>query len=48
MFVKKPIKRNNYINILQKNYKIVSSNVEPYGFKTWDNYNSEILLFKKR
>lgn len=47
-FVKKPIKRNNYINILQKNYKIVSSNVEPYGFKTWDNYNSEILLFKKR
>jgi putative sugar O-methyltransferase len=47
-FVKKPIKKGNYIKLLKKNYNLINSNVEPYGFKTWDNYNSELLLFKKR
>ncbi len=47
-FVNKPLKKSNYISILKKNYKMLGSNVEPYGFKTWDNYNSEILLFKRK
>ena len=47
-FVNKPIKKDNYIKLLKKNYNLINSNVEPYGFKTWDNYNSELLLFKKK
>ena len=47
-FVKKSIKSNDYKNILRKNYKLLANNVEPYGHKTWDNYNSELLLFQRR
>jgi putative sugar O-methyltransferase len=47
-FVKKFIKSNDYKNILRKNYSLLSSNVSPYGHKTWDNFNSELLLFKRR
>jgi hypothetical protein len=30
------------------NYKLVATNVWPYGFKTVDGYHSEIMLFKRR
>jgi len=46
--VKKQIKFKNYLNIWKKfNYNLVAKNVIPFGYKTWDNYNSEILIFKR-
>ena len=47
-FVKKPIKKNDYIRMFKKKYVLVDCNVDPYGYKTWDNYNSELMLFKKK
>tara|TARA_A100001011_G_C14255709_1_gene819998 strand:- start:184 stop:1227 length:1044 start_codon:yes stop_codon:yes gene_type:complete len=46
--VLKQIKKNDYIKFLKTNYVLVNSNVRPYGFKTYDNFNSELLLFKKK
>ena len=45
--VEKPIKSQYYINTLKKNYSILNRNVIPFGFKTLDNFNSELLIFKK-
>lgn len=47
-FVNKPIKGNMYYKLLMDNYYLLDRNVEPYGHKTWDNFNSELLLFKKK
>ena len=47
-YVEKPIKKNDYINLLKTKYVLVDCNIEPYYHKTWDNYNSELLLFKKK
>ena len=45
--VQKQIKFKNYLNIWKKyNYKLFAKNTIPYGYKTWDNYSSEILIFK--
>lgn len=45
--VEKPIKSQYYINTLKKNYSILNRNVIPFGFRTLDNFNSELLIFKK-
>ena len=47
-FVNKPIKGKMYYKLLMDNYYLLDKNVEPYGHKTWDNFNSELLLFKKK
>lgn len=47
-FVEKPITSKTYNGLLNDSYYLLNSNVEPYGHKTWDNYNSELLLFKRR
>ena len=45
--VRKQIKFNQYISVWKKfNYQLVEKNTIPFGYKTWDNYNSEILIFK--
>lgn len=44
--VKNPIKSNYYIDILKNNYSLYERNILGFGFKTVDNYNSELLLFK--
>jgi len=45
--VKKPTKLKNYINFLRGNYELVKKNTIPYGFLTYDNFHSELYLFKK-
>ena len=45
--VEKATKSNNYINYLKNKYKLINKNTIPFGYKTFDNFNSEILLFKK-
>ena len=45
--VEKAIKSRDYINFLKKNYSIANRNVTPFGFRTLDNFNSELLLFKR-
>lgn len=47
MGVKKAIKSQYYINSLKKNYSIINRNVIPFGYRTFDNFNSELLLFKR-
>jgi len=44
--VDSPICSDDYIEMLP-GYKLVDTNVWPYGFKTVDDYHSEIMLFKK-
>ena len=46
--VEKKIMGKKYINLLKNSYKLIGTNVEPYGHKTWDNYHSELMLFKKK
>ena len=45
--VESPIYSEDYVKMLP-NYKLVATNVWPYGFKTVDGYHSEIMLFKRR
>ena len=44
--VTKPIKSEDYIELLKKNYLLVEKNTLEFGYITIDNYNSELLLFK--
>lgn len=44
--VDNPIYSEDYVKMLP-NYRLVENNVWPYGFKTVDDYHSEIMLFKK-
>ncbi len=46
--VKKPILSSDYTRFLSKKYSLIEKNTEPFGYKTHDNYHSEILLFKKK
>jgi putative sugar O-methyltransferase len=46
--VEVPIRKQNYIEMIEDTYTLVDSNVFPYGYKTVDGFNSEILLFKKK
>jgi hypothetical protein len=45
--VEKAIKSRDYVNFLKKSYTIVNINVIPFGFRTYDNFNSELMLFKR-
>ena len=42
------IKKNDYIKYLNSKYTLKNNNVRPYGFKTFDNFHSELLLFEKK
>ena len=42
----KPIKSENYIELLKKHYLLIGRNTLEFGYRTVDNFNSELLLFK--
>tara|TARA_B100001057_G_scaffold446226_1_gene484593 strand:- start:276 stop:1325 length:1050 start_codon:yes stop_codon:yes gene_type:complete len=44
--VEKPIIREDYLSYF-KNYELLSSDTDTFGYKTTDNFHSELLLFKK-
>lgn len=44
--VEKPILSEDYVRMLP-DYELVSTNVLPFGFKTTDNFHSELMLFKR-
>ncbi len=44
--VETPIRSDDYIAML-KNYVVVEQNVIPYGYKTVDNFHSELILLKR-
>ena len=46
--VTKQTKKLDYIRFFSKNYILIASNVIPFGFKTYDNFSSELLLFKRK
>ena len=46
--VLRQIKKNDYIKYLKTKYILKNNNVRPFGFKTFDNFHSELLLFEKR
>ena len=46
--VKNPVKFNHYHMFLKKKYELINMNVVPFGFKTYDNFHSELLIFKKK
>jgi putative sugar O-methyltransferase len=45
--VEKPIKSEDYISMIP-NYELVDRNVIPFGFRTVDGFNSELLLLKRK
>ncbi|WP_085298127.1 putative sugar O-methyltransferase [Cognaticolwellia mytili] len=45
--VKTPIKSDDY-NSMLPNYELVDSSIIPYGYETVDEFNSELLLFKRK
>ncbi|CAM3894679.1 putative sugar O-methyltransferase [Rheinheimera salexigens] len=45
--VEQPILTDDYIDMLP-NYQLVTRQVLPFGFKTVDNFHSELLLFKRK
>ena len=45
--VKKATKKKDYINFLKNYYSLLSCDVEQFGYHTFDNYNSEVIIFKK-
>lgn len=44
--VKTPIQTNDYIQMLP-NYRLVASNLHPFGYETVDGFHSELLLLKR-
>jgi len=46
--VKKQTKPIHYKKFLNKKYKLLSSNTIPFGYKTYDNFHSELYLFEKK
>lgn len=46
--VNKQILFKTYLKNFSSKYKLIEKNVVPYGFKTFDNFNSEILIFKRK
>lgn len=45
--VESPTTSEDYINMLP-DYQLIDRNVLPFGFRTVDGFNSELLLFKRR
>ena len=44
----KQTKPSHYKKFLKKNYRLLSSNVFPFGYKTFDGFHSELFLFQKK
>ena len=42
-----PVTGNDYANFLP-DYDQIGSNILPFGYATIDNFNSELLLFKRK
>ena len=45
--VEKPIFSEDYVKMLP-DYQLVATNVVPFGFKTTDNFHSELMLFQRQ
>lgn len=45
--VKIPIKKADYLSMIEDKYTLVATNVTQYGYKTVDGFHSELLLFKR-
>ena len=45
--VEDPVFREDYISFFE-NYELFSSDIDTFGYKTSDNFHSELLLFKKK
>ncbi len=45
--VEEPIKSKEYINYFEK-YRFVASNISPFGYRTIDGFNSELLILEKK
>ena len=46
--VEAPIKKDDYIKMIDDEFVLVDSNVFPFGYKTVDGFHSELLLFKRK
>ena len=46
--VKKQTKLEHYKKFLDKRYKLLSTNVIPFGYKTYDGFHSELFLFVRK
>jgi len=42
-----PIKNDDYARFLPE-YELIGRNISPFGFQTADNFNSELLVFKRK
>ena len=45
--VEQPIFRKDYLSFFE-DYELLSSDIETFGYKTVDNFQSELLLLKKK
>lgn len=45
--VEKPVLSEDYLRMIP-NYELIERNTFPFGYRTVDNFNSEILLFRKK
>lgn len=43
-----PIKKEDYIAMIEDTHILVDSNVFPFGYKTVDGFHSDLLLFKRK
>jgi hypothetical protein len=46
--VKTPILTNDYIEMLKENYVLIDEDVDIFGYRTADNFHSELLLFRRK
>jgi putative sugar O-methyltransferase len=46
--VETPIKKDDYVRMIEDSFTLVESNVIPFGYKTVDGFHSELLLFKRK
>lgn len=46
--VNKPVKFTHYYSFLKRKYKLINKSVVPFGLETYDNFHSELLVFKKK
>lgn len=43
-----PIKKDDYLRMIEDKYSLVATSVFPFGYKTVDGFYSELLLFKRK
>jgi len=43
-----PIRKEDYLKMMEDRYKLIATSVFPFGYKTVDGFHSELLLFKRK